>query len=83
MKRNIPFYIKKNQQKHVQQHPDQTKFILTDEYKTTIRNNSYLGKKGYTIPKSILDKNSFELSPKLLTVETIFSGSGTTPRSLL
>jgi hypothetical protein len=74
MKRNIPFYNKKNQQKHAQPPPDQSKFILTDEYKTSIRNESYLGKKGYTIPKSILDKKDEEEIRKELFVKPILFG---------
>jgi superfamily II DNA or RNA helicase len=74
MKRNIPFYIKKNQQKHLQRPLDNPKFILTDEYKTTIRNQSYLGKKGYTIPKSILDKTDEEEIRKELFVKPILFG---------
>jgi hypothetical protein len=74
MKRNIPFYMKKNQQKHVQRPLEQQKFILTDEYKTTIRNQSYLGKKGYTIPKSILDKTDEEEIRKELFVKPILFG---------
>lgn len=74
MKRNIPFYMKKNQQKHVQRPPDNPKFVLTDEYKTTIRNQSYLGKKGYTIPKSILDKTDEEEIRKELFVKPILFG---------
>lgn len=30
--------------------------VLTNEYKEKIRQHSYLGKKGYTIPKSVLEK---------------------------
>ena len=74
MKRNIPFYIKKNKQKHAQHPPEQTKFILTDEYKTNIRNLSYLGKKGYTIPKSILDKRDEDEIRKELFVKPILFG---------
>jgi superfamily II DNA or RNA helicase len=74
MKRNIPFYIKTNKQKHAQHPPEQTKFILTDEYKTNIRNNSYLGKKGYTIQKSILDKRDEDEIRKELFVKPILFG---------
>jgi superfamily II DNA or RNA helicase len=74
MKRNIPFYTKKIQQKHVQRPPDNPTFILSDEYKTTIRNQSYLGKKGYTIPKSILDKSDEEEIRKELFVKPILFG---------
>jgi len=66
--------MKKNQQKHVQRPPEQQKFILTDEYKTTIRNQSYLGKKGYTIPKSILDKTDEQEIRKELLVKPILFG---------
>ena len=44
-------------------------FTLTDQYKETIRSSSYLGKKGYTIPKSSLSKEDDELLRKELFVK--------------
>jgi superfamily II DNA or RNA helicase len=35
-------------------------FSLTEEYKTIIRAGSYIGKKGYTIPKTLLDPRDLE-----------------------
>jgi superfamily II DNA or RNA helicase len=73
MKRNIPFYKKKSD-KTSQQTSIQPVFVLTDEYKSTIRNQSYLGKKGYTIPKSILDKaDEAEIRKELFVKPIMFS----------
>ena len=44
-------------------------FTLTDEYKTEICSASYLGKKGYTIPKSLLLKEDEEYLRKELFVK--------------
>ena len=44
-------------------------FRLTDEYKTQICSASYLGKKGYTIPKSLLLKEDEEYLRKELFVK--------------
>lgn len=37
---------------------------MTSVYKETVRNNSYLGKKGYTIPKLYLHNNDYEFLKK-------------------
>ena len=37
-----------------------TNSYYTDEYKSVVCSQSYLGKKGYTIPKSILHKDDLE-----------------------
>lgn len=47
----------------------QPTFTLTDEYKTQICSASYLGKKGYTIPKSLLLKEDEEYLRKELFVK--------------
>ena len=47
----------------------QPTFKLTDEYKTQICSASYLGKKGYTIPKSLLLKEDEEYLRKELFVK--------------
>ncbi len=47
----------------------QPTFRLTDEYKTQICNASHLGKKGYTIPKSLLLKEDEEYLRKELFVK--------------
>ena len=38
--------------------------FMTAEYKETVRSNSYLGKKGYTIPKSCLHMDDYEYLKK-------------------
>ena len=43
--------------------------ILTKDYKESVRSQSYLGKKGYTIPKSVLSKEDDELIRKELFVK--------------
>ena len=49
-------------------------FKLTDEYKTLICSQSYLGKKGYTIPKSIISKDDDEILRKELFVKPVVMG---------
>jgi len=39
-------------------------FMIADDYKETIRVNSYLGKKGYTIPKRFLTPEDYEFLKK-------------------
>jgi hypothetical protein len=71
MKSNVPFYLRKKTNKTS---PKQQPFILTEEYKEKIRNGSYIGKKGYTIPKSLLDKNDEkEIRIELFVKPVLFS----------
>jgi superfamily II DNA or RNA helicase len=55
--------------------PKNKEFSLTDDYKTKICSQSYLGKKGYTIPKSILLKEDEEFLRKDLFVKPIIFGN--------
>ena len=48
--------------------------IINPEYKNTICSQSYLGKKGYTIPKSILSKEDLEELYKELYVKPVVLG---------
>jgi len=56
-------------------HPVPSLFTLTEEYKNTICSQSYLGKKGYTIPKNILSKQDEELLRKELFVKPMIFGA--------
>ena len=47
----------------------------SDEYKTVICNNSYLGKKGYTIPKSFIEKEDEEFLRRDLFVKPEVHGA--------
>uniref|UniRef100_A0A6C0JGT8 Helicase ATP-binding domain-containing protein n=1 Tax=viral metagenome TaxID=1070528 RepID=A0A6C0JGT8_9ZZZZ len=49
-------------------------FTLSDEYKALICSQSYIGKKGYTIPKSIIDKADVEQFLKDLNVKPMLFG---------
>jgi len=51
-----------------------TEFVVTDEYKHLICSQSYLGKKGYTIPKSRLHKQDEEFLRKDLFVKPMLFG---------
>jgi superfamily II DNA or RNA helicase len=55
--------------------PKNNEFVLTNEYKMLICSNSYLGKKGYTIPKSKLLKEDEECLRKELFVKPIIFGT--------
>jgi len=48
---------------------------FTEEYKKNVCSQSYLGKKGYTIPKSILCKEDLEFLHKELFVKPIIMGA--------
>jgi len=50
-------------------------FKLTEDYKNTICTSSYLGKKGYTIPKSLLAKEDEEYLRKELFVKPEVAGA--------
>jgi hypothetical protein len=52
-----------------------TEFILSDEYKNRLCSHSYLGKKGYTIPKSILNPEDLEFLKKDLFVKPELFGA--------
>lgn len=66
------FFFKKTAPKKPPQPPI---YEPSDEYKTIICNNSYLGKKGYTIPKSFLEKEDEELLRSDLLVKPEVHGA--------
>ena len=55
--------------------PKQTSFAPSDEYKEIVRNVSYIGKKGYTIPKSVISKEDEEQLRKELYVKPFVFGA--------
>jgi len=46
----------------------------SQEYKEIIRKNAYLGKKGYTIPKNVLEKDDEEFIRKDLFIKPVIQG---------
>ena len=56
--------------------PVKPPFQLTEEYKKTVCESSYLGKKGYTIPKSVLAEEDLALLYKELLVKPVIFGPG-------
>ena len=54
--------------------PKSNELLLTEEYKEKICNNSYLGKKGYTIPKVLISKHDEEYIRKELYMKPITFG---------
>lgn len=56
--------------------PVKPPFQLTEEYKKTVCESSYLGKKGYTIPKSVLAEEDLALLYKELLVKPEVFGPG-------
>ena len=48
---------------------------LTDDYKEMIRNNSYLGKKGYTILRSALNEDDSKVLYEELNVKPVVMGA--------
>jgi len=53
--------------------------LLNEEYKNTICNSAYLGKKGYTIPKQALKEDDLAFLYKDLTVKPVVFGPGASP----
>ena len=49
---------------------------LNEEYKNTITQSAYLGKKGYTIPKQVLKEDDLAFLYKDLTVKPVVFGPG-------
>ena len=50
-------------------------FVITEEYRTLIRENSNLGKKGYTIPKEYLHPEDLKFLYKDLFVKPVVAGA--------
>jgi len=50
-------------------------FVITEEYRTLIRENSHLGKKGYTIPKEYLHPEDLKFLHKDLFVKPVVAGA--------
>jgi superfamily II DNA or RNA helicase len=48
---------------------------ISDDYKNTIRNSSYIGKKGYTISKALLTKDEYEFLKNDLFVKPQIQGT--------
>uniref|UniRef100_A0A6C0HI92 Helicase ATP-binding domain-containing protein n=1 Tax=viral metagenome TaxID=1070528 RepID=A0A6C0HI92_9ZZZZ len=55
--------------------PKDPDFVITEEYRTRVRENSHLGKKGYTIPKEYLHPEDLKFLYKDLFVKPVVSGA--------
>ena len=55
--------------------PKPTEFKLTPDYKETVRTSAYLGKKGYTIPKTVITQEDEDDLRKELYVKPFVFGS--------
>jgi hypothetical protein len=55
--------------------PKDPEFVITEEYRTRIRENSHLGKKGYTIPKEYLHPDDLKFLYKDLFVKPVVAGA--------
>jgi len=71
-----PFVYNKKTSKKPEKKENNTidKVNITPEYKNSICSQSYLGKKGYTIPKSILSKEDLDELYKELFVKPVIVG---------
>jgi superfamily II DNA or RNA helicase len=81
-KKNLPVKATlKSKSKSKCQPPANVEFTLSDEYKTYISSNSYLGKKGYTIPKEVISPPDLACLYKELHLVPTLSGPsyGTAP----
>jgi superfamily II DNA or RNA helicase len=68
------FFLKKNSFKKKGKDDEKIKYEPSPEYKEIIINQAYLGKKGYTIPKKILEKEDEEFLRKDLFVKPEVNG---------
>ena len=71
------FFAKKGYYKpkvNILNHSATSTTLLTEEYKNQIRDNSYLGKKGYTIPKVFLKKEDLDFLYKDLICKPVTFG---------
>ena len=55
--------------------PKVTEVKITDDYKEIVRKSAYLGKKGYTIPKSVISKEDEEILRDELYVKPFVFGA--------
>lgn len=55
--------------------PKDPDFVITEEYRSCIRENSHLGKKGYTIPKEYLHPDDLKFLYKDLFVKPVVAGA--------
>jgi len=55
--------------------PKDPDFVVTEEYRKRIRENSHLGKKGYTIPKEYLHPDDLKFLYKDLFMKPVVSGA--------
>jgi superfamily II DNA or RNA helicase len=53
-------------------------FVVSETYKEQVRQHSYIGKKGYTVPKNILDPKDYECLKKELMMKPFSMTSYTT-----
>jgi hypothetical protein len=68
------FFLKKNSFKKKGKDDEKKIYELSPEYKEIIINQAYLGKKGYTIPKKILEKEDEVFLRKDLFVKPEVNG---------
>ena len=60
-----------NRKKNLKQPTLKDTFILKPEYKENVRNAGYLGKKGYTIPKSVMTEEDIKCVKEELLVKPV------------
>jgi len=66
--------MKRNPSKKAVKPQSDSKFALTAEYIESVRSHSYLGKKGYTVPKSFLSPPDLEFLQKDLVLKPEIQG---------
>ena len=64
-----PKFLERENQKE-----KETEKEISEEYKQKVCENSYLGVRGYTIPKSVLDKEEIQFLKKATTIKPKVSG---------
>ena len=70
------YYAAKNKNQKQKNENTPPPFQITEEYKKLVSSYSYLGKKGYTIPKSVLLEEDLVILYKELLVKPVIFGPG-------
>ena len=70
------YYAAKNKNQKQKNENTPPPFQITEEYKTIVSSSSYLGKKGYTIAKSVLLEEDLAILYKELLVKPVIFGPG-------
>ena len=78
MPSNKPFFLRGTKKGKLTSSPIVDRGHITSEYKLRVQESAYLGKKGYTIPKNILEKSDLEFLYQDLFCKPVVFGPAST-----